>query len=70
MDVQFSGAIDFSPLFNNTTNPYIGKTPFGVGKRQSDDFYQQQNALLEPLNWQNQLFMATEEVGSSVDIQA
>ena len=55
MDIQFSGAVDFAPLFNNTNT--FG--PPALQKRGMDlqgQMLYNQSAMLEPLNQQNQLF--------------
>ncbi len=55
MDIQFSGAVDFAPLFNNMNT--FG--PPGLQRRGTDlqgQMLYTQSAMLEPLNQQNQLF--------------
>lgn len=73
MDVQFSGAVDFSPLFN--TNGRVGPQPSWSNKAFSaqESMLQSQNSMLQPLN---QLYDATYDpvgflaVGQNVDIMA
>ncbi|MFH0880567.1 MAG: hypothetical protein V2A34_12695 [Lentisphaerota bacterium] len=51
MDIQFGGAVDFSPLFNPTNKP--GATqPWKNNFNYQENMVQSQNSMLEPLNQQ------------------
>ncbi|HBA85723.1 MAG TPA: hypothetical protein DCZ95_16700 [Verrucomicrobia bacterium] len=70
MDVQFSGAVDFAPLFNNRYAPAAAPAPNRNTSFQSDMLHSQ-NAILGPLNQEEVPWMSGSlETGTIVDITA
>jgi hypothetical protein len=69
MDVQFSGAVDFAPLFSKT-NPLSPAKLADVSQLQSE-MLQSQNAILRPLNQEALPWMTGSfDVGTTINIWA
>ena len=70
MDVQFSGAIDYSPLFSSMNKYGPSGTPKTSGATFQNDMQESQQAILGPLQSDEEAQPFEDDGGNSVNVFA